>query len=39
MPVRWARMVLEEYIRNHKLPALPAEMAELKQKSAGVSFP
>ena len=36
MPVRWARMVLEEYIRNHKLPALPAEMAELKQKSAGV---
>jgi len=36
MPVRWARMVLEEYVRNHKLPALPDEMEELKKKQAGV---
>lgn len=35
MPVRWARMVLEEFIRNNRRPALPREMQELQKKQTG----
>ncbi|MBO8158077.1 AmmeMemoRadiSam system protein A [Thermosyntropha sp.] len=35
LPVRWARMVLESYITEQKIPELPAEMKTLeKQKAA-----
>ncbi|MGI5912003.1 MAG: AmmeMemoRadiSam system protein A [Syntrophomonadaceae bacterium] len=36
MPVRWARMVMEEYIRNKNILNLPPEMEELERKKAGV---
>ncbi len=35
MQVRWARMVLESYIRDGNLPELPAEMMELREEKAG----
>lgn len=33
--VKWARMVLESYIKDGKLPELPVEMEELQHKKAG----
>lgn len=35
MPVRWARMVLEEYIRTGKRPLLPDDMKDLQEGRAG----
>jgi len=35
-PVRWARMILESYIREGKRAKLPPEMEELRQQRAGV---
>ncbi len=35
MPVRWARMVLEEYVRNGKRPLLPDDMRDLEESRAG----
>lgn len=35
IPVRWARMILENYTRNREIPALPREMDELRQQKAG----
>jgi len=35
MQVKWARMVLESYIKYGKLPELPVEMEELRQEKAG----
>jgi AmmeMemoRadiSam system protein A len=34
-PVRWARMILENYTRTRKIPPLPPEMAELRRQKAG----
>lgn len=34
LPVRWARMVLENYVRDGIKPDLPPEMEELKEKQA-----
>jgi len=35
IPVRWARLVLENYIQNSKIPPLPPEMDELRGQKAG----
>lgn len=35
LPVRWARMILENYITTGKIPELPLEMAELRHQNAG----
>lgn len=35
IPVRWARMILENYTHNHKIPPLPPEMQELRGQKAG----
>ena len=35
IPVRWARMILENYTRNRKIPPLPPEMEELRRQKAG----
>ncbi len=35
-PVKWARMVLESYIQEGKIPKLPPELDILSQKKAGV---
>jgi AmmeMemoRadiSam system protein A/AmmeMemoRadiSam system protein B len=35
IPVRWARMILENYTRNRKIPPLPPEMEELRGQKAG----
>lgn len=35
IPVRWARMVLENYVRGDQLPDLPAEMNGLRGDRAG----
>lgn len=36
IPVRWARMIMEDYTRNRKIPPLPPEMEELREHKAGV---
>lgn len=35
VPVKWARQVLESYIRDRIIPPLPAKWAELKEGKAG----
>jgi len=35
LPVKWARMVLENYVKTGTVPELPAEMGELLQQKAG----
>lgn len=35
IPVRWARIILENYTRNHEIPPLPLEMQELRGQKAG----
>ncbi|MDD2585951.1 MAG: AmmeMemoRadiSam system protein A [Syntrophomonadaceae bacterium] len=35
LPVKWARRILEDYVKTGKLPELPLEMAELKEQKAG----
>lgn len=36
LPVKWARMVLENYVRDGIKPDLPPELQELKEKQAAV---
>lgn len=36
MPVRWARMVLESYIKNGEIPDLPTELRDLKTDKGAV---
>ncbi|MDD2619801.1 MAG: AmmeMemoRadiSam system protein A [Syntrophomonadaceae bacterium] len=36
LPVRWARMNLEAYIKQHAIPQLSEDMKELADKQAGV---
>lgn len=35
IPVRWARIILENYTRSQKIPSLPPEMEELRGQKAG----
>lgn len=35
IPVRWARMILENYTHSQKIPPLPSEMQELRGQKAG----
>lgn len=35
IPVRWARMILENYTRNREILPLPPEMEELRRQQAG----
>lgn len=35
LPVRWARLVLEEYVRQGKRPLLPDDMRDLEEGRAG----
>ena len=34
-PVKWARMVIESYVRNGSRPALPDELEDLRRETAG----
>jgi AmmeMemoRadiSam system protein A len=35
-PVKWARLVVENYIRQRKIPELPEELKALREQKAGV---